>query len=156
LPLRSPRYADPAIHHHFFVGMDNLRNADCGKLSRGNLRKIKCGTFCKLPLIAFPHSAGEKFRIFADRKTTIHSHCITDVQPMHTSVRHPALLSFCILCGPFAKVQGSFFHGFSPFLKIKVSPTFQVSHHNRWSIRLASICTISATVAGMIARIKHV
>ena len=42
-----------------------LRIAKCGKLSRGNLRKIKCGTFHKVPLIAFPHSAAEKFRISA-------------------------------------------------------------------------------------------
>ena len=66
------------------LGAGILRNADCGKLSRGNLRKIKCGTFRKLPLLAFPHSAAEKFRISADRKTTVRSHCTTDVQPMHT------------------------------------------------------------------------
>jgi len=64
-----------------FCGM---RIAECGKLSRGNLRKIKCGTFRKLPLVAFPHSAAEKFRISADRKSTVHSHCTTDMQPMHT------------------------------------------------------------------------
>ena len=51
-----------------FCGM---RIAECGKLSRGNLRKIKCGTFRKLPLVAFPQSAAEKFRISADRKTTV-------------------------------------------------------------------------------------
>jgi len=45
-----------------FCGM---RITECGKLSRGNLRKIKCGTFRKVPLIAFPHSAAEKFRISA-------------------------------------------------------------------------------------------
>jgi len=39
--------------------------AECGKLSRGNLQKINCGTFRKVPLIAFPHSAAEKFRISA-------------------------------------------------------------------------------------------
>ena len=43
-----------------FCGM---RIAECATLSRGNLQKIKCGTFRKLPLIAFPHSAAEKFRI---------------------------------------------------------------------------------------------
>jgi len=47
------------------LGAGILRNADCGKLSRGNLQKIKCGTFRKVPLIAFPHSAAKKFRIFA-------------------------------------------------------------------------------------------
>jgi len=63
-----------------FCGM---RIAECGKLSRGNLWKIKCGTFRKLPLVAFPHSAAEKFRISADRKSAVRSHCTTDVQPMH-------------------------------------------------------------------------
>jgi len=47
------------------LGAGILRNAECGKLSRGNLRKIKCGTFRKVHLIAFPHSAAEKFRISA-------------------------------------------------------------------------------------------
>ena len=61
-----------------------VRIAECGKLSSGNLRKIKCGTFCKLPLVAFPQSAAEKFRISADGKTTVRSHCTTDVQPIHT------------------------------------------------------------------------
>jgi len=74
-----------------------LPNADCGKLSRGNLRKIRCGTFHKLPLIAFPHSAAEKFRISADHKQTIRSRCTTDVQPVHSSVGRPAVLSFRIL-----------------------------------------------------------
>ena len=49
-------------------GAGILRNADIaewGKLSKGNLPKIKCGTFHKLPVIAFPHSAAEKFRISA-------------------------------------------------------------------------------------------
>jgi len=45
----------------------------------------------KLPLIAFPHSAAEKFRISVDCKTAIRSHCTTDVQPMHSSVRRPFL-----------------------------------------------------------------
>jgi len=61
-------------------------------------------------LIAFPHSANEKFRSSADHhKTTVRSHCTTDVQPMHRSIRHPAVPSFCILCGPFATEQGSSF-----------------------------------------------
>jgi len=34
--------------------------AECGKLPRGTLRKIKCRTFHKLPLIAFPHFAAER------------------------------------------------------------------------------------------------
>ena len=69
------------IRARVFCGM---RIAECVKLSRGNLRKIKCGTFRKLPLVTFPQSAAEKFRISADGKTTIRSHCTTDVQPMHT------------------------------------------------------------------------
>jgi len=87
-----------------------MRIVECGKLSRGNLQKIKCRTFCKLPLIAFRHSAGEKFRISVDRKSTVRLHCITDVQPMHRSVRRPAVLSFFIRCGPFVKEQGIFFN----------------------------------------------
>ena len=63
-----------------------LQNAECGKLSRGNLQKIKCRTFCKLPLIIFPHSAAEKFCISTDYKTIVRSHCTTDVRPMHNSV----------------------------------------------------------------------
>jgi len=108
-----------------FCGM---RIAECRKLSRGNLRKIKCGTFRKLPLIAFPHSAAEKFRISADRKITVRSRCTTDVQPMHSSVRRPAVLSFHrpILCGPFAKEQGSCFTISTNF---KVSFAFQLSCH---------------------------
>jgi len=90
-----------------------MRIAECGKLSRGNLWKIKCGPLGKLRLVAFPHSAGEKFRIFADRrKTTVRSPCTTDAQPMHRSIRRPAVPSFCILCGPFATKQGSFFYNF--------------------------------------------
>jgi len=44
--------------------------AECSKLSRGNLQKIKCGTFHKLPHIAFQHSAVEKFCASADGKTS--------------------------------------------------------------------------------------
>jgi len=91
----------------FYTGASILRNADCGmrKVVRGNLRKIKCRTFRKLPRIAFPHSAAEKFRISADCKTAVRSRCTTDVQPMHSSVRRPAVLSSRrpILCSPFAK-----------------------------------------------------
>jgi len=51
----------------------------------GNLQKINCGAFRKLPLTAFPHSATEKFRISTDHKTTVRSHCTTDVQPIAAS-----------------------------------------------------------------------
>ena len=90
------------------TGASILRNVECGKLSRGNLRKINCETFCKLPLIAFPHSAAEKFRISVDCRTTVRLHCTTDVKPKHSSIRRLAVTSFRILCGPFAKEQGSF------------------------------------------------
>ena len=106
-----------------FCGM---RIAECRKLSRGNLWKIKCGTFRKLPIIAFPHSAAEKFRISADHKTTIRSRCTTDVQLMHSSVRRPGVLTFRILCVLFAKEQGSCFTTSTYF---KVSSAFQASCH---------------------------
>jgi len=86
--------------------------AECGKLSRGNMRKIKCGTFRKLPLIAFPHSAAEKFCISVDRKITIRLHCTTDVQLMHSSVWRKNRVVF-----------------FTISINFKVSSTFQVSHH---------------------------
>jgi len=108
-------------------------NVEVGELSRGNLQKIKCGMFCKLPLIAFPHSAAEKFRISADCKTAVRSHCTTDVQPMHSSVRRPAVPSFRILVDP------------------SVSSRFQVSHH----FAGRCVCIIGATVAQTIARNKR-
>jgi len=102
-----------------FCGM---QIAECGKLSRGNLWKVKCRTFHKLPLIVFPHSATEKVRISADRKTTVRPQCTTDLQPKDSSVQRPAVPSFRILCGPFAKEQCSFF---SQFRLISVASTFQ-------------------------------
>jgi len=42
-----------------------MRIAECGKLSRGNLQKIKCGTFFKVPLIGFSAFRAKKFRISA-------------------------------------------------------------------------------------------
>jgi len=85
------------------LGAGILQKAECAKLSRGNLQKIKSGTFRKLPPIAFSYSAAEKFHISVDRKTTIRSHCTRDVQPMHSSVWRPAVPSFHILCGSFVK-----------------------------------------------------
>ena len=60
----------PVLTHASIVGAGfcGMRIAECGKMSRGNLQIIKCGTFRKLPLITFPHSAAEKFRISADCK----------------------------------------------------------------------------------------
>jgi len=43
------------------------------------------------------------------RKTTVRSHCTTDVQPMHRHVRRTAVPSFSILCGLLATEQGSSF-----------------------------------------------
>jgi len=69
------------------LGAGILRNAEscqgviCGKLSAERSANYS--------LSLFPHSAAEKFRISGNRKTTVRSHCTTDVQPMHTSVRHP-------------------------------------------------------------------
>ena len=78
-------YESNKIRAQVFCGLRNTESC------QGNLPKIKCETFRKLPLVAFPHSAAEKFRISADRNTTVRSHCTTDVQPMHTSVRHPVV-----------------------------------------------------------------
>jgi len=105
-----------------------LRNADCGKLSGvTNLRKIKCRTFHKLPLIAFSHSADEKFSISADRrKTTVRLDCTTDVQLMHRSVRCPVVPSFCIHCSKFATEQGSFLAN-RPFYHSKHLTSFSAS-----------------------------
>jgi len=86
-----------------------LRNAEschgviCGKSS------VECSA--NYPY-AFPHFTAEKFRISTYRRTTVHSLCITDVQPMHSSIQHPPVPSFRILCGAFAKEQGSFFYNF--------------------------------------------
>jgi len=102
-----------------FCGM---QIAECGKLLRGNLRKVKCRTFHKLPLIVFPHSATEKVRISADRKTTVRPHCTTDLQPKHSSIQRPSVRSFHILCGPFAKEQCSFI---LQFRLISLSSIFQ-------------------------------
>ena len=61
-----------------------------------------------------PQITHYRFSAFCSRKTMDHktavcSHCATDVQLMHSSVRHPGVLSFGVLCGPFAKEQGSCF-----------------------------------------------
>jgi len=98
------------LKQEMIVGVSILRNKE--SCQRVICKKSKCRTFCKLPLITFPHAAAEKFRLSADRKTKVRSHCTTDVQPMHSSVRHPAVPSFHILCGLFAKEQGSFFYNF--------------------------------------------
>jgi len=45
----------------------NEMNAECGNLLTGNLRKIKFGTFRKLPVVNIPHSAPAKFRISANQ-----------------------------------------------------------------------------------------
>ena len=60
------------------------------------------------PLSLLPHSPAKKFSISADCKTTVYSHCTTDVQLMHSSIQHPVVPSFRILCDLFAKERGSF------------------------------------------------
>jgi len=72
----------------------------------------------------FSASTAKKFCISTDRTTTVRSHCTTDVQPMYSSVQHPMVPSFHILCGPFAKVVL-----FTISTNFKVSSTLQVSHH---------------------------
>jgi len=80
----------------------------------------------QIALIAFLHSAAKKFCTFVDRKTTVRSHCATDVQLMHYSIRRPTVPSFRILCGPFVKEQGSIF---TISINFKISYAFQVSHY---------------------------
>jgi len=99
----------PQFFHHaattgagrLFCGMWKVVN---GEFVENQVRNVAQIT----PLIAFPHSAAEKCSISAHRKTTVRLHCTTDVQPMHSNVRRPAVPSFHILCGPFAKEEGSF------------------------------------------------
>ena len=94
---------------------ESCQGVICGKSS------AKCSANYPLSLFRIPQV--KKFHISADRrKTTVCSHCTTDVQPMHRSARRPAVPSFCILCGPFATEQCSFF---LQFLNFKVSSTFQ-------------------------------
>ena len=88
-------------------GAGILQNAEsCQGLIRGKSSAERSANY---PLSLFPHSAAEKFRISMHCKTNVCWHCTTDVQPMHRSVRCPTVPSFCILCGPFAKEQGSFY-----------------------------------------------
>jgi len=61
---------------------------------------------------------GPVLRLFVNRAP--------DVQPMHSSIRRSGFISFRILCGPFAKEQGSCFTILTNF---KVSFAFQVSCH---------------------------
>jgi len=72
--MRAEDYLRPSEH----IGLDWIGMQDV-ESCQGNLRKVKCGTFCKLPLVAFPHSAAKKFRISVDRKTAVHLHCTIDV-----------------------------------------------------------------------------
>jgi len=69
-------------HGRWYYAECGLRNAES---CQGVIcRKSSAERSANYPLVAFPHSAAEKFRISADRKTTVRSHCTTDVQPMHT------------------------------------------------------------------------
>ena len=62
-----------------FCGM---RIAECGKLSRGNLRKIKCGTFRKLSPCCFSAFRSRKIPHFRGsqnyRSLALHNRCATD------------------------------------------------------------------------------
>jgi len=87
-----------------FCGMQNAESCQgviCEKSSAERCANYQLSLFC----IPQP----KKFCISADHKTTVRSRCTTDVQPMHSSVRRPGVLSFRILCCLFAKEQGSCF-----------------------------------------------
>jgi len=87
--------------------------AECGKLSRGNLRKIKYGTFHKLPIIAFPHSAAELLDFIMHGETNRGRH--TDHPAGHHSIwtnqcppapsRHILLQARCPSCCPTNSVK---------------------------------------------------
>jgi len=53
------------VETSIFAIRGNFSTAECGRVIGGNLQKIKCGTFRKLPPITHPHSAVEKFPLIA-------------------------------------------------------------------------------------------
>ena len=96
-------WASHSLKHMIMqTGASILWNAECGKLSRGNLRKISCGTFCKLPLIASPHSAAEKnphFRGLQNyRSLALYNRCETDAQQHQASRGHFLPYSLWSIC----------------------------------------------------------
>ena len=105
------------------MGTGILRNAEscqgviCGKSSAERSANYP------LSLFRIPQP---KNSAFPQITKVVRSSCTTDVQPLHSSVRHPAVLSFRILCGPFATEQGSCFIISTNF---KVPSAFQVSCH---------------------------
>ena len=75
----------PSLGVLVFCGM---RIAECGKLSRGNLRKIKCGTFRKLPrrFSAFRSLKILHFRGSQNyRSLALHHRCATDAYQRQAS-----------------------------------------------------------------------
>jgi len=112
-------------------------NTECGKLSRGNLRKIKCRIFRKLPLISFPHSAAEKFCISAYRKTTVRMYIQKMCNRCTAASGVPRFLPSVFFVVSLPKNR--------EFLQFRLTS----------SMWLASICIMGATVAKTIARIKR-
>jgi len=100
--------------------------AECGKLSRGNLRKIKCRMFRKLPLIAFPHSAAENSTFPRIAKLPF----ARIVQLMCSQSTATSGVPWCLLFAFFVvhlpKNRVVFF---TISINFKVCSTFQVSHH---------------------------
>jgi len=95
------------------------------KVVKGQFAENQVRNVPQITPIAFPHSTAEKFCISAYRKSMVHSHCATDVQPIYSSVQHPAVPSFGILCGMFSKER----YFFTISINFKNSSISQVSHH---------------------------
>jgi len=73
--------------------------AECAMWNAESCQGVICGKSSaersanySYPIVTFPHSAAEKFRISADCKTAVCSRCTSDVQPMHSSVQRPKKL----------------------------------------------------------------
>ena len=114
------------------VRVSHRCSAECrmwnAKLSRGNLQKIKCRTFRKLPVIAFLHSAVEKFRISVDRTKLPFAHSRTLQQICNWCIAPQSILRslhsvFFVVRFPKNRVV------LLQFRLTSNSPTFQVSHH---------------------------
>ena len=75
-------HSNDAQTMHTCQGVGILRNAEscqgviCGKSSAER--------FANYPLLLFRIPQTKNVRISTDCKTTVRSHCTTDVQPMHT------------------------------------------------------------------------
>jgi len=114
------------------TGASILRNADCV------MRKVVKGQFAENQVRNVPQitrywfSASEKFLISADHKTTVRSHCATDVQPMHIIVRHPWALSLLLahLCWSPQSLILSVFHSL-PVSSTQFSKNLLFLHSSR-------------------------